>query len=76
MSDLTTMDAMAQADLVRQGKVSALELVDAAIARVERVNPTVNAVVHTMFEQARRAARREKVRKHARHATSCPRGPG
>ncbi len=58
MSDLTTMDAMAQADLVRQGKVSALELVDAAIARVERVNPTVNAVVHTMFEQARRAARR------------------
>ena len=51
-------DALALADLVRRKEVSPRELVDAAVARIEQVNPRLNAVVHTMFEQARRAADR------------------
>ncbi len=54
--DLWKLDATDQAALVRRGEVSAVELVDAAIARIERLNPALNAVVHPMFEQARQAA--------------------
>lgn len=50
------MDAMAQAALVRKGEVSSLELVDAAIARIEALNPKINAVVSTRFEKARALA--------------------
>ncbi|MGD9604437.1 MAG: amidase [Gammaproteobacteria bacterium] len=55
--DLAQLDALAQADLVRRREVSPLELVNAAIARIERVNSDVNAVVYDMFEQAHAAAR-------------------
>src|SRR5438270_4831149 len=51
--DLARMDATDQAELVRSGKMSATELVDAAIARIEKVNPELNAVVHTLFDKAR-----------------------
>ena len=39
------LDATAQADLVRRGEVTADELVGAARARIERLNPALNAVV-------------------------------
>ncbi|WP_374441770.1 amidase [Stella sp.] len=55
--DALDLDAIGQAELVRRGQVSAAELVDAAIARIERVNPRVNAVVIETFERAREAAR-------------------
>ncbi len=51
--DLTHLDATAQADLVRRGEVSPLELVDAAIAAAERLNPSLNAIIHERYEQAR-----------------------
>ncbi len=54
--DFASLDATAQAELVRSGQVSALELVDAAINRVEKLNPQLNAVIHPLFEAARRAA--------------------
>ncbi|MFQ5924455.1 MAG: amidase [Dehalococcoidia bacterium] len=53
---LAFLDATAQAELVRQREVKAIELMDAAIERIERLNPTLNAVVTTMYEQARTAA--------------------
>jgi amidase len=56
ISELSTMDATAQAELVRRGELTPLELVDAAIARIERVNPTLNAVIAPLFEEARAAA--------------------
>ena len=57
MSDDTTwMDATAQAELVRTKKASPSELVDAAIARVEKLNPQLNAVIHELFERARAEA--------------------
>ena len=49
-------DATGQAELVRRGEVAPSELVEAAIARIERLNPRVNAVIHRMDESARRAA--------------------
>ena len=57
--DLAGMDATAQADLVRSGEASPSELVEAAIGRVEALNPQVNAVIHPLFEDARQAARGE-----------------
>jgi amidase len=56
--EFASLDATAQADLVRTGKASALELVDAAIARIETVNPTLNAVIAPLFEEARSDARK------------------
>ena len=50
--ELTSLDATAQAELVRRGEVEAKELVEAAISRIERLNPTLNAVVTPMFEDA------------------------
>ena len=58
MDDLGWMDATAQASLVRSRQVTATELVDAAIERIERLNPRLNAVVLPMFDEARRAAAR------------------
>lgn len=49
---LATLDATAQASLVRAGELTRSELVEAAIARIEQLNPTLNAVVTTVFEQA------------------------
>ncbi len=54
--DLATLDATASAELVRTGDASPRELIDAAIARVERVNPDLNAVIHPRFERARTEA--------------------
>ena len=57
MGEYFDADATELARLVRAGEVSAAELVDTAIAAVERVNPKLNAVVHPMFDLARSAAR-------------------
>jgi amidase len=54
--ELATLDALAQADLVRRQEVTPAELVEAALARVERTNPRLNAVILSMAEPARRAA--------------------
>jgi amidase len=56
MSDYATYDGLGLAELVATGKVSARELVDEAITRIERDNPRLNAVIHRMYESARRAA--------------------
>jgi len=54
MSDAySELDAVAQAELVRRGAATPAELVDAAIARIERINPQLNAVIHPLFEKAR-----------------------
>ena len=56
MKDLAFLDATAQAELVRAKVVSPLELVDHAIARVETLNPQLNAVISPRFENARAEA--------------------
>jgi len=56
--DLATLDATAQAELVRRGAVQPIELVDAAIARIQELNPQINAVITERFEKARAEAKR------------------
>ncbi len=56
MSELARLDATGQAQLVRDGEVSAPELVESAIGRVEAVNPELNAVITELFEKATAAA--------------------
>ena len=50
-------DATALAERVRKGEVHPTELVDQAIAAIEKVNPQLNAVVHKMYDKARAAAK-------------------
>lgn len=50
--DFSRLDALGQAELVRSGAVSPHELVEAAIRRIEQLNPVLNAVVTADFERA------------------------
>jgi amidase len=54
--ELARLDATAQAELVRSGQIAPQALVEAALARIERINPQLNAVIHRMDEKARAAA--------------------
>ena len=54
--ELATLDATAQAELVRRKELTALDLVEAAIERIERVNPQLNAVVLRTWDRARAMA--------------------
>src|SRR5215470_4669564 len=56
MTETTWLDAIGQAELVRRGEVSAADLVEAAIGRIEAVNPKLDAVIRTRFGQARAEA--------------------
>jgi amidase len=56
-SEYAAQDAVGLAALVSSRQVSAQELLDAAQARLEAVNPRINAVVIPMHEQARERAR-------------------
>jgi len=58
VNDLAFLDATAQAELVARREVTETELVEAAIARVERVNPQLNAVIHERYDRARDEAPR------------------
>ncbi len=51
-----SLDATALAELVRRGEVTALELVEQAIAGIETHNGTLNAVITPMYEHARDVA--------------------
>jgi amidase len=55
-TELAFLDATAQAALVRRGEITPRELVDAAIARLEAVNPRLNAVILPHPEAARALA--------------------
>jgi amidase len=55
--EIAWLDATAQAELVRKKEVSPAELVDGAIARIEKLNPQLNAVITPMYDLARAAAR-------------------
>lgn len=50
-------DGIGLAELVNKGKVTPLELLDAAIERTEKHNGTLNAVVYSAFDEARENAK-------------------
>ncbi len=53
---LWSEDATGLAEHVRRGDVQPRELVDAAIARAEKVNPEINAIAEPLFDKARAMA--------------------
>jgi amidase len=58
--ELASIDAVGQADLIRKGELSARDAVQAAIDRIEAVNPRLNAVIDKQYERA--LARAEEMR--------------
>ena len=59
MDDYAEYDGLGLAELVAAKQVTPAELVEAAIERAERLNPTLNAIVYKGYEDARRRARGE-----------------
>ena len=55
---LDSADATEVARAIRDGEVSARDMTDAAIGRIEDRNPTLNAVISTRFDEARTEADR------------------
>jgi len=59
MKEYAEYDGLGLAELVRKREVSPTELVEAAIERIERHDPRLNAVVYKGYDDARRTAARE-----------------
>jgi len=60
-SEYAKYDGLGLAELVAKKQVSAAELVEEAIARIEKHNPRLNAVVYKTYDRARAAARGDSV---------------
>ncbi len=58
MSELTRLTACAAVDLRRRRKVSPLEMIDAAVSRIEATDGQVNALPTLWIERAREHAQR------------------
>lgn len=58
MKELWKLSAMEAVGLLKRRKVSPLELIDAAEARIARTNPKINAFVTLCYDRAREHARR------------------
>ncbi|HKU93832.1 MAG TPA: amidase family protein, partial [Vineibacter sp.] len=56
MTDLWKLDAAALAELTRSRKVSSREATASVLARLDAVNPVINAVVRPLHEEALAAA--------------------
>ena len=56
-SEPARLDAVGLAELVRNGDLSPVELVDDTIERIQALNPQLNAVIHPAFEKARAPGR-------------------
>ena len=56
-SDLTARSAVELRAMIGRREISPLELMDACIARIEALNPAINAIAATDFERARAGAR-------------------
>jgi amidase len=55
-AEYAAFDGLGLAELVRKNEVTPLELLDAAIERIERHNGVLNAVVYKAYDEARAAA--------------------
>jgi amidase len=56
MDDYADYDGVGLAELVSKREVTPAELIEAAIARIERLNPQINAVVYKAYDEARAGA--------------------
>jgi len=56
MRELTFLSAVSMAEKIRRKELSPVELVEAHLTRVEKLNPKLNAFVQVDTEEARRQA--------------------
>jgi amidase len=49
-------DGLGLAALVRKGELTPIELVETAVATIEKLNPQLNAVIHKLYEMGRSVA--------------------
>lgn len=56
LGEYASTDALGLAELVRRRQVTPIDLIESAIARIESLNPRLNAVVHEVYDRARRQA--------------------
>jgi Asp-tRNA(Asn)/Glu-tRNA(Gln) amidotransferase A subunit family amidase len=57
MTDLCTLEIVEVAPLLRERKLSPVELTEAYLERIERLDARLNTYIHVMADQARAAAR-------------------
>jgi amidase len=68
MTDITLRSATAQLALLGQGRISAVELLELHLSRIEQLNPALNAVVALDVAKARAAALASDARRRAGQA--------
>lgn len=54
--DMSTLDGIDLGNLVRSGALDPVELLERTIENIEKLNPTLNAVIHEMYDEGRRVA--------------------
>lgn len=57
MHDILALPGTQQARLIREGSISSVELVTAHLARIDEINPALNAAVETLRDSALQSAR-------------------
>ncbi|MFZ0198407.1 MAG: amidase [Candidatus Sulfotelmatobacter sp.] len=62
MNELIFLSATSMAEQVRNGKISPVDLVDAHLAQIEKLNPKLNAFVQIDAERARKSAQNAESR--------------
>jgi len=72
MNEILALSGSAQARLIRSREISSYELVSAHLARIEEVNPALNAVVEVLRESALEAARAVEKREEFRPLEGVP----
>ncbi len=55
VTEYKSFDGIGLADLIKQGDISARELLDVSISCIEKSNPDLNAVIHKLYDQAYRS---------------------
>ena len=65
MKEVLNLSALAQGRLIREGEISARELVEVHLERIDEVNPALNAVVEVLADRSRKEARAADQRRHA-----------
>ena len=72
MHDVLALSGTQQARLIRGGAISSVELVTAHLARIDEVNPSLNAAIEILRESALQAARAVDAKKVAGPLAGVP----
>jgi amidase len=57
MNEILAASGMRQAEMIRKGEISATDLIELHLARIDEVNPSLNAAIDVLRDQALRNAR-------------------